>query len=64
MDKQQAINAAFEMVRQHGFVEAERLAKQYRDASSEGTATFANHNAVCKQIAEFATVGAMFRTVA
>ena len=58
-----AVNAAFELVRKHGFVEAQRLAAQWRDMSSEGTATFSMHNAVCKQIAEFATVGAMYRKV-
>jgi hypothetical protein len=60
MDKQITIQA-FEMVRKHGFVEAKRLAKEHRDMSSEGTMSFALHNAVYKQICEFATVGAMHR---
>jgi len=57
----QAVNSAFEMVRKHGFVEAERLCKQYRDMNSWGTTSYALHNEVCKAIADFATVGAMYR---
>ena len=58
-----ARNAAFELVRQHGFVEAQRLATEWRDMNSEGTASFAYHNAVCKWLYRFATAGAMFRTI-
>ena len=61
-DEAQATNSAFELVRQHGFAEAQRLCEQWRDNSAQGTATFALHNAVCKKLREFATVGAAFRT--
>lgn len=64
MDENQARNAAFEMIRKHGFEEAGKLSQAFRDANSEGTATFANHNAVCKQIACFAASRTMFRTFA
>jgi len=60
----QARNSAFELVRKHGFVEAERLAKQWRDMNSEGTYSYANHNSVCKWLYRFSTAGTMFRTVA
>ena len=58
------VNAAFELVRKHGFVAALKMSEKMRDANSEGTASFAMHNAVVKQLREFATVGAMYRTVA
>jgi hypothetical protein len=63
MTDTQARNAAFEMVRMHGFVEAQRLAEYARDMNSEGTYTFAAHNAVCKWLYRFATTGTSFRTV-
>jgi hypothetical protein len=62
MDRQTIISA-FELVRKHGFTEAQRLSDQWRDMNSPGTTSYAMHNAVCKQIREFATVGAMFRPV-
>ena len=55
-------NAAFEMVRKHGFVEAARLCAEYRDMNSAGTFTFAHHNAVLKHITEAAQRGSMFRS--
>jgi hypothetical protein len=56
-------NAAFELVRKHGFSEALRLARHWRDMNSPGTASFSLHNKLCKQLHEFASVGAMFRSV-
>lgn len=56
-------NSAFELVRKHGFIEAQNMCAKWRDQSSFGTASYAMHNKICKQLAEFATIGAMFRTV-
>lgn len=55
--------AAFELVRKNGFIEAQRLSAQWRDMNAYGTTSYALHNAVCKQLAEFATVGAMYRPI-
>lgn len=58
-DKNESIwaeQAAF-MVRKHGYTEAKRLCAKYRDMNSWNTASYAFHNAVCKQIELFATVG-------
>lgn len=63
MTNDQATISAFELVRKHGFAKAQRLSDQWRYESAPGTMTFALHNAVSKRIAEFATVGAMFRPV-
>ena len=62
MDKH-TVTAAFELVRKHGFVEAQRLAEQWRDMNSPGTTSFCLHNALCKQLQEFASVGSMYRPV-
>ena len=56
--------AAFELVRKHGFVEAQRLAAQWRDMNAPGTSSYCLHNQVCKRLAEFATVGPLHRPVA
>jgi hypothetical protein len=61
MTDKQTVNQAFELVRKHGFIEAQRLATQWRDMNAPGTASFAMHNALCKQLHQFATVGAMYR---
>ena len=63
MKRDSATIAAFELVRQHGLIEAKRIADARRDANAEGTMTFALHNEVCKRVAEFAAYGAMFRPV-
>lgn len=55
--------SAFELVRKHGFIEAQRLCAQWRDMNAPGTASFVLHNEVCRQLADFATVGAMYRPV-
>ena len=52
---------AFELVRKHGFTEAQRLANGWRDMNAPGTASFSFHNQLCKQLHDFATVGAMYR---
>ena len=63
MTQDQIVAAAFELVRKHGFIEAQRLSDLWRDENSEGTASFALHNAVCKQLREFATVGTCYRRI-
>ena len=63
MDDKTARNAAFEMVRQYGFVDAKARAEQLRDMNSPGTASFCYHNQICKWMHNFATAGTMFRTV-
>ncbi len=42
--------SAQEMVRKHGYAEALRLTTRNRDMNSEGTASFAFHNAVVKEL--------------
>lgn len=44
-------------IRLHGYREAQRLTLRWRDMSSPGTASFAFHNAVLKEINLAATVG-------
>jgi hypothetical protein len=53
---------AFDMIRRHGFTEARRLCERFRDMNSEGTASYAMHNAVLKKIDLAATVGAVWRS--
>ena len=62
MDKQTVI-AAFELIRKHGFTEAQRLSDGFRDMNAQGTISYALHNAVSKQIAEFADSGSAYRPV-
>ena len=49
--------SARKMVQKHGYIEAKRLCVQYRDMNSEGTPSFAFHNATLKALNRFATVG-------
>lgn len=63
MDERQVTISAFELVRKHGFVEAQRLADQWRGMNAPGTASFCFHNQVCRKLREFATVGALYRPV-
>ncbi len=49
--------AALSMVRQFGFVDAVARCERVRNMSSEGTASFASHNAVLKELRLMATVG-------
>ena len=62
-DENQALISAFELVRKHGFIEAKRLSDSWRDLSSFGTTSYALHNAVSKLLADFATVGTIYRKV-
>lgn len=61
MDDRKATQIAFDMARQHGFIEAKRLAAQARDNNAPGTMSFALHNQVCRKLAEFAAAGTMYR---
>ena len=51
------LESAREMIRTHGYVEAKRICIQARDMNSAGTASYAFHNAVLKQINLAATCG-------
>lgn len=44
------MHSARELVQQLGYVDAKRKCTQWRDASTEGTATHAFHNAVLKHV--------------
>lgn len=44
------MHSARELVQQLGYVDAKRKCLEWRDASSEGTATYAFHNAVLKHV--------------
>jgi hypothetical protein len=61
MTQDKITTQAFELVRMHGFEEAQRMAAAWRDANAPGTISFALHNQLCKKLREFATVGAMYR---
>lgn len=51
------LEAARAMIRAHGYSEAKRLCMQYRDMNATGTASYAFHNAVLRQINLAATCG-------
>lgn len=48
---------AYQMVRRFGYTEALIKIQWYRDQNSEGSASYAFHNAVAKTLRLFATVG-------
>jgi len=56
-----AETAAYELVRQYGFVEAQARSMMWRDASSLGTMSWILHHQVCRALYEFATVGPVNR---
>lgn len=49
--------AARQAIRLHGYTEAKRLTLRLRDESASGTASYAFHNAILKEINLAATVG-------
>lgn len=63
MSDRQTVISAFELIRKHGFAEAERLSAKWRDSNAPGTMSFALHNATWKQVREFAAGGSMYRPI-
>ncbi len=49
--------SALAMVRRFGYTEAVQRCERVRDMSSEGTASFASHNAVLRELRLMSTIG-------
>lgn len=45
------------LIGEHGYLEALRLAKQWRDMNAWGTTSYSLHNALVKELEKCATVG-------
>jgi hypothetical protein len=52
---------AFELVRLHGFLEAQEIAQRWRDAHPPGSVGFILHDTLCEQLVEFARIGSLYR---